>query len=245
MKKIIAANWKNNGSKDFVKKYFSYLNENLEKNSYNEIIIFPPDIYCSLALELRNKIPARLGCQNISINAKNSTLTGGTTFKMFEDNFYEYVLIGHSENRANEENISLSLKVKLCETMKIIFCVGENKFDRDNNLVSSKIFSQLDDLIEVYNDSMDIVVAYEPIWAIGTGVTPSAKDISSTHEIIKKYLAQKLPSNKEKDIMVMYGGSVSFDNAKEILTSQFVDGVLIGGASLDVEEFTRICNMQI
>ncbi len=245
MKKIIAANWKNNGSKDFVKKYFSYLDKNLEKSPHKEIIIFPPDIYCSLAEELRKDNPVYLGCQNINININNSTLTGGTTFEMLEDNFLEYILIGHSENRANEEKVSLSLKTKLCETMKIIFCVGEDKSDRDNNLISSKIYSQLDDLIEAYNDSMDVIIAYEPIWAIGTGLTPSLKDISNTHKIIKKYLNQKLPSYKEKDIMVMYGGSVSFDNAKEILTSQFVDGVLIGGASLNVEEFTRICNLQI
>ena len=245
MKKIIAANWKNNGGKDFTKNYFSYLNDNLSKTSTNEIIIFPPDIYCSLALDLKKKMPVYLGCQNININNKNSALTGGTTPQMLKDNYLNYVLIGHSENRESEENISISLKIKLCESFKIIFCVGENKIDKDSNQVSSKIFSQLDDLIDVYNESMDVIIAYEPIWAIGTGLTPSLEDISSTHQIIKKYLSQKLSSNKEKDIMVMYGGSVSSDNAKEILSSQFVDGVLVGGASLNVEEFARICNLQI
>ena len=128
--------------------------------------------------------------------------------------------------------------------MNIIFCVGENSLERQNNETLKKIFSQLDELIESYFDNMNIIIAYEPVWAIGSGETPTLSNISQTHESIKKYIIQKLPSIKENDIIVLYGGSVTAKNANSILKTDFVDGVLVGGASLMAEEFTKICNIE-
>ena len=90
-----------------------------------------------------------------------------------------------------------------------------------------------------------VIVAYEPVWAIGTGHTPELKDISFIHRFIKTYVSENHPFLKEKDIMVLYGGSVNSKNVKEILRTPYVDGVLIGGASLDEKEFTKICNLKI
>ena len=89
------------------------------------------------------------------------------------------------------------------------------------------------------------IIAYEPVWAIGSGNTPNIKDISCIHRFIKTYVSENHPFAKEKDIMVLYGGSVNSKNAKDILSAPYVDGVLIGGASLDVKEFTKICNLKI
>ena len=94
------------------------------------------------------------------------------------------------------------------------------------------------------NNNKNIIIAYEPVWAIGSGETPTLSNISQTHESIKKYIIQKLPSIKENDIMVLYGGSVTAENANSILKTDFVDGVLVGGASLVAEEFTKICDVE-
>ena len=99
-------------------------------------------------------------------------------------------------------------------------------------------------LLRATFDNMRIIIAYEPVWAIGSGETPTLSNISQTHESIKKYIIQKLPSIKENDIMVLYGGSVTAKNADSILKTDFVDGVLVGGASLMAEEFTKICNIE-
>ena len=247
MKKIIAANWKNNCSTEFVSKYFSFFDANLKLNqkSKKEIIFFPPDLYLDLVSKsIKDLSGINYGCQNLNINEKNTTLTGGNTFAMLEDMNCNYVIIGHSETRENEFNKSLKSKIELCKKMNIIFCVGENSLERQNNETLKKIFSQLDELIESYFDNMSIIIAYEPVWAIGSGETPTISNISQTHESIKKYIIQKLPSIKENDIMVLYGGSVTAKNADSILKTDFVDGVLVGGASLIAEEFTKICNIE-
>ena len=247
MKKIIAANWKNNCSTEFVSKYFSFFDANLKINqkSKKEIIFFPPDLYLGLVSKsIKDLSGINYGCQNLNINEKNTTLTGGNTFAMLEDMNCNYVIIGHSETRENEFNKSLKSKIELCKKMNIIFCVGENSLERQNGEALKKIFSQLDELIESYIDSMRIIIAYEPVWAIGSGETPTLLSISQTHESIKKYIIQKLPSIKENDIMVLYGGSVTAKNADSILKTDFVDGVLVGGASLIAEEFTKICNIE-
>ena len=247
MKKIIAANWKNNCSTEFVSKYFSFFDANLKINqkSKKEIIFFPPDLYLGLVSKsIKDLSGINYGCQNLNINEKNTTLTGGNTFAMLEDMNCNYVIIGHSETRENEFNKSLKSKIELCKKMNIIFCVGENSLERQNDEALKKIFSQLDELIESYIDNMRIIIAYEPVWAIGSGETPTLLSISQTHESIKKYIIQKLPSIKENDIMVLYGGSVTAKNADSILKTDFVDGVLVGGASLIAEEFTKICNIE-
>ena len=247
MKKIIAANWKNNCSKEFVSKYFSFFNANIKINqkSIKEIIFFPPDLYLDMVSQsIKDLSGINYGCQNLNINEKNTTLTGGNTYEMLEDTNCKYVIIGHSETRENEFNKSLKSKILLCKKMNIIFCVGENSLERQSDETLKKIFSQLDELIESYSDKMSIIIAYEPVWAIGSGEIPTLSNISKIHESIKKYIIQKLPSIKENDIMVLYGGSVTAENANSILKTDFVDGVLVGGASLIAEEFTKICNVE-
>ena len=247
MKKIIAANWKNNCSKEFVSKYFSFFNANIKINqkSIKEIIFFPPDLYLDMVSQsIKDLSGINYGCQNLNINEKNTTLTGGNTYEMLEDTNCKYVIIGHSETRENEFNKSLKSKILLCKKMNIIFCVGENSLERQSDETLKKIFSQLDELIESYSDKMSIIIAYEPVWAIGSGEIPTLSNISKIHESIKKYIIQKLPSIKENDIMVLYGGSVTAENANSILKTDFVDGVLVGGASLIAEEFTKICNIE-
>ena len=169
---------------------------------------------------------------------------------MFIDNGCDYILVGHSEIR----NLTVHKdygKDDLYDSsgLQAIFCIGEDADAKESGNTSNVLEKQLEDLCkkENYPDSTPekAIIAYEPVWAIGTGNIPKIDDISFIHRFIKTYVSENHPFVKEKDIMVLYGGSVNSKNAKDILSAACVDGVLIGGASLDVKEFTKICNLNI
>ena len=248
MKKIIAANWKNNGSKKFVKDYFEYFFKNVDSN--NEIIIFPPDLYISQVNDYRRKKNFMLGSQNINYVSDDETFTSGHSSDMFIDNGCSYTLVGHSEVRGHDITYSEAAKsLWASNDLQVIFCVGESADTKKDGNTQNVISKQLEDLCDKRSYPKvipkKVIVAYEPIWAIGTGKIPKLDDISFIHRLIKTYVSENHPFLKEKDIMVLYGGSVNSTNAKEILSSPCVDGVLIGGASLDAKEFTKICNLKI
>ena len=247
MKKVIAANWKNNASKKFIKDYFDYFLKNVDSN--NEIVIFPPDLYISQVNDYSDKKSFMLGGQRIN-NDGGKTHTSGTSSEMFIDNGCDYILVGHSEIRGTVSGSWLSAK-ELYESndLQVIFCVGEDEGTKKKGSTEDLLIEQLYDLCQKMNypkiKPKKVIVAYEPVWAIGTGNIPKLDDISFIHRFIKTYVSENHPFLKEKDIMVLYGGSVNSKNAKEILSTPYVDGVLIGGASLDAKEFTKICNLKI
>ncbi len=248
MKKIIAANWKNNGSKKFIKDYFDYFLKNVDSNS--EIIIFPPDIYISQVNDYRRKKNFMLGSQNIEYVSDDSTLTSGHSSHMFIDNGCHYTLVGHSEVRGSDvAYVEAGHSLYASNDLQVIFCVGESADTKKNGNTQNVLSRQLEELCRKENYPKvipkKVIVAYEPVWAIGTGNIPKIDEISFMHRFIKTYVSENHPFLKEKDIMVLYGGSVNSKNAKEILSAPYVDGVLIGGASLDVKEFTEICNLKI
>jgi triosephosphate isomerase len=248
MKKVIAANWKNNGSKKFIKDYFDYFLKNVDSN--NEIIIFPPDLYISQVNDYRSKKNFMLGGQNINYVSDDATLTSGHSSDMFIDNGCHYTLVGHSEVRGNDITYNEAANsLQASNDLQVIFCVGESADTKKNGNTQNVISRQLEDLCNKRSypkvSPKKVIVAYEPVWAIGTGNIPKIDDISFIHRFIKTYVSENHPFLKEKDIMVLYGGSVNLKNAKEILSAPYVDGVLIGGASLDTKEFTKICNLKI
>ena len=248
MNKIIAGNWKNNGSKIFIKNYFNFFLENLDSD--NEIIIFPPELYISQVNNYRYKNNFNLGGQNINYVSDNETFTSGHSSDMFIDNGCNYILVGHSEVRGHDI-VYANTPNSLCAAndLQVIFCVGEDAVAKKNSNTQNVLTKQLEDLCDKKSypkvSPNKVIVAYEPIWAIGTGKIPKLDDISFIHRFIKTYVSENHPFLKEKDIIVLYGGSVNSTNAKEILSSPCVDGVLIGGASLDAKEFTKICNLKI
>tara|TARA_B100000530_G_scaffold5263_1_gene4476 strand:+ start:1226 stop:1954 length:729 start_codon:yes stop_codon:yes gene_type:complete len=241
---MIIANWKMNGSKEEVGSWLKFVSSNILINKEIPCVFCPPSCYLDYSSSLIKEIssPVKLGSQNINFS-NDSALTGGINSQMLKDFLTDYVLIGHSEQRdyLNEDNESLQYKIKdtLKKNISPIFCIGEPKTIKDENLTKDYLRSQLEILDSL--DSDQIVIAYEPIWAIGTGENADKIYIEEVHGFIKEFSLQEL--NFKEKVSVVYGGSVKLENCEDILSSSEVDGLLIGGASLDPDTFSKIYNL--
>ena len=205
-----------------------------------QILICVP--YTNLAI-LQAVLPA-IGQANLSIGAQNvhwsenGAFTGEISAPMLVELGIKYVIIGHSERRQlfgeTDDTVNKRLKSAQAHGITPILCVGESKQQRDNNETESWIFSQLAaDLIDI--DQNNLIIAYEPIWAIGTGVTCQCSEANRVVGLIRSKLTNP-------NVTIQYGGSVKPDNIDEIMTQPEIDGVLVGGASLDASSFARIVN---
>ena len=240
---MIVSNWKMNGTKSDIEHWVNEVSNKIDYKSHIKCIICPPSCYLDSTRQIISKIdsPIKLGSQEID-STNSGALTGGINSQMLKDFSTEYVLIGHSEQREhlNEDNITLRFKLDsaIQNGISAIFCIGEPAEMKLAGNTEKFLLEQLDVLTP---DDLDfITIAYEPIWAIGTGLNADKKYIESIHQFIKIYL-NKL--NKEKNISVVYGGSVKLENCEDILSCNNVDGLLIGGASLDPDTFSKIYNI--
>ncbi len=244
MKKIIICNWKLNGNKKFIKKYIKILKKNNKLYNNYIICISPPIIYMDYTSKLIKNTNILLTSQNVDIHLKGS-FTGEISAKMLKNINTKYIIIGHSERRLyHKENNNILLK-KIIITKKLnitpIICIGENI--NDYNLKNSKKIckKQLKYFIKKKGIKIlkNIIIAYEPIWSIGTGKNASIKHINKINKYIKKYINNKY-KNINKKFKIIYGGSVNKNNAKEILKQKNIDGLLIGKSSLNIKEFLKI-----
>ena len=241
---MIVANWKMNGSREEVDSWLRFVSTNILTNKEIPCVFCPPSCYLDYSSSLIKEIssPVKLGSQNIN-HSNDSALTGGINSRMLKDFLTDYVLIGHSEQRdyLNEDNESLQYKIKdaLIKNISPIFCIGEPKNIKDKDQTKDYLGSQLEILDSM--DSDQIIIAYEPIWAIGTGENADKFYIEEVHNFIKEFCCQEL--NFKEKVSVVYGGSVKLTNCEDILSSDEVDGLLIGGASLDPDTFTKIYNL--
>jgi triosephosphate isomerase len=205
-----------------------------------DVVICPPFPYLGL---FDGKV--KLGSQNIS-QFESGAHTGEVSVAMLKEFSCQYMIVGHSERRAdnNESNSLVALKVEqaLNAYLTPILCVGEPENVRDDGTVFDYIAEQLDAVLLKVGISQfaGIVLAYEPIWAIGTGKSASPAQAQEVHAFIRGYLA-KQDDNVAANISILYGGSVKGNNAQELFSQADVDGGLIGGASLNPEDFLRIC----
>ena len=220
MSKIIIANWKMNKTIAEAEDYCNKIKDDIKK-SENAIIILPS----ATSLQTVSNIIGRENCgaQNISKD-ESGAFTGHVSAEMVKE-LADYILLGHSERRSFETNEILNKKIKtaLKTGLKVIYCIGE-KEGESFNMLETQLKEGLEDIKE------NLIIAYEPVWAIGSGKTPTIEEIDETIKKIKIFY----------NLPVLYGGSVSPENAKEILS--VCDGVLVGSASLDVESFVNICD---
>lgn len=220
MKKWIIANWKMNGSLEFVKKY----QENFRDNT--NLIVAAPFVYLS------NFEKILCAGQNVH-SANNGAYTGEISAVHLNNLNIKYCLIGHSERRNyfGESNDFIKHKAKTCIENDVlpIICIGENLSDYENGATEAVLQKQISECLPQQGDFW---IAYEPLWAIGTGKTPTILEIKNVHNFIK--------SKVRENVLVMYGGSVKGSNAFDILQISQVDGLLVGGASLDINEMAKI-----
>jgi triosephosphate isomerase len=237
-RQLVAGNWKMNGDKALVGQMQKHIAAADLKNM--DVVICPPFPYFGL---FDSEI--KLGSQDIS-QFDSGAHTGEVSVAMLNEFNCQYVIVGHSERRADnhETNELVALKVEqaLKAELTAILCVGEPEEVRDNGTLFDYIAAQLDAvLLRVGVDQFNnIVLAYEPIWAIGTGKTASPAQAQEVHAFIRGHLA-KQDANIASRTVILYGGSVKSNNAQELFSQVDVDGGLIGGASLNPEEFLSIC----
>ncbi len=222
---------------------FESLN-NSQIESSVDIIVAPPSIYLSEFVGKKNKHIC-LAAQNCSDN-ENGAYTGEISASMLFSIGVEYCLVGHSERRQyqNESDILIKQKVNVLLENKVtpIFCCGENLDKRESGDFYQVIQTQIENSLFHLTDSeiKGVVIAYEPIWAIGTGVTASSDQAQQIHAFIRTLLVEKYSLETAEEISILYGGSCKESNAKELFMNIDVDGGLIGGAALDVDSFFAI-----
>jgi triosephosphate isomerase len=245
-KKIVAGNWKmNNTLSEAV-----FLIENILSmlNTSNNIvkIIIPPFPYLeSIYSKIRESESVFLGAQNCHQKTEGA-YTGEVSAKMLQSVGCEYVLIGHSERRAyfNETNEELVLKIKeaLTHHLKPIFCIGESLDQREGGFYFDVIKSQLVEVLSNFtsSDCLNIIIAYEPIWAIGSGLTATSLQAQEMHAFIRTEISNLFSLEIAQQTSILYGGSCNAQNAHELFQCPDVDGGLIGGASLKAEDFCAI-----
>ena len=242
--KIVAGNWKMNLSKA---ESIALLNEiNKGKQAENvQMIVFPPAVYLNAVSELKSS--CAVGAQNFH-PAEKGAFTGENSVSQVQDAGATYVLVGHSERRMyfNESADFLKDKVDaaLAHGLKVIFCCGEPLSIREQEAQNEFVSKQLEESLFHLPDSMlqKVVIAYEPIWAIGTGETASSAQAEDMHAAIREMIANKYNQNTANQISILYGGSCNASNAEELFACENVDGGLIGGAALKATDFLTIAN---
>ena len=243
MQKIIMGNWKMNGNSESIEKLCSDISKAEFNTEKVKVAVFPSSIYVKEAI---SQLPKTIGVglQNIT-NNDNGAFTGELSKDMLLDIGCNYILIGHSERRALFGETDECVYKKLCKVIDTnvtaVVCIGESLEDRNSGNLEKVLTQQLQLLLD--NLSVEqlnkIVVAYEPVWAIGTGVVATLDQVQETHEFIRSLFAKK-DSELAKNIKIVYGGSLKASNANDILGLADVDGGLIGGASLIGDEFNKI-----
>ena len=243
---LVAANWKMNGTLGGIPNLLDALIKGVSTETQSEVVICPPFVYLAeLAKELKNS-PIKLGAQNVS-HLERGAYTGEVSTEMLNDFVCEYVIIGHSERRTlyHETDALIAEKFGAVQLFNMIpiLCIGESLEERESNITEEVIARQLDTVIDKagINAFDKAVIAYEPVWAIGTGKTASPEQAQDVHQFIRLRLARH-NKNIADGIRVLYGGSVKADNAKQLFEMADIDGGLIGGASLVAEDFLSICH---
>ena len=236
-KKYCIANWKMNMTLSDAILYFNNFKINVLNNEKTMVIFCPPAVSIHGIKEIVCDTSIEIGAQNISFEEEGA-LTGEISGAMLEDLECRWVLVGHSERRQifkeNNNLVFKKFKLSLSNGLTPILCIGETLEERKSNQTEKVLTDQLHKIISTFHDK-EFIVAYEPVWAIGTGISADLSIISSTHDMIKKII-----SEYNDNIPIIYGGSVDQKNSKEIGSLPNVNGFLVGGASLDPDIFYKI-----
>ena len=245
-RKVIAGNWKMNMLPNEAIEYIDKLAP-LVKDTKNEVILCVPYTDLFYALLTAQNTNIKIGAQNMHF-AEKGAYTGEVSAKMLKSINVEYVIIGHSERRQyfNETDETVNKKIKSAfeNGLKPIVCVGETLEERESGKTESIITKQTELALDgLTNEQVEnTIIAYEPIWAIGTGKTATSEDANNSIKAIRNKISQIYGQNVSDRVIIQYGGSVKSTNCKELFNMSDIDGGLVGGASLNPEEFAKIVN---
>lgn len=242
---IIAGNWKMNMRADSSAALAKGVVDAVGENPSVEVALCPPAVFLSQVAQSVAGTPVGLGAQNL-YPADDGAFTGEVNASMLTDVGCRYVILGHSERRAlmgeTDEQISTKLHAALAGNLIPIVCVGETLEDRESGATEKVVETQLRGSLAGLDEARaaGIVVAYEPVWAIGTGKTASPEQAEEVHAFIRGLLSDLFGADVAAQIRIQYGGSVKPGNAKELLGQTNIDGALVGGASLKADDFAAI-----
>lgn len=245
-KPIVAGNWKMNGTRASAISLVEAIQQGILKNSTIDVVIFPSFIHIPQIQQLLMGTSIAWGAQNFYMGASGA-MTGEVSGPMLIDYGCRYVLVGHSERRAlfHEDLPLIADKFKAAQQVGLlpILCVGETPTEREQGLTEKIIQTQLQSVIDAAGiDAFhQAVVAYEPVWAIGTGQTATPTQAEAVHAFIRQLFA-KQNVDVANTLRILYGGSVKADNAMDLFAMPNIDGGLVGGASLDAKNFLAICD---
>ena len=245
-KKVIAGNWKMNKlpneTIDFIDRLIPKI-----KDTENEVVLCVPYTDLFYAILTAQNTNIKIGAQNMHFEEKGA-YTGEVSGQMLKAINVEYVIIGHSERRQyfgeTDETVNKKVKSAFANGLKPIVCVGESLEQRENGEEKEIVTSQTRLALNGLNNEQvqNVIIAYEPIWAIGTGKTATSEDANNMCKIIRAEIEKIYGQNIAQRVIIQYGGSVKPQNAKELFETSDIDGALIGGASLKVEDFEQIVN---
>lgn len=240
--KLVAGNWKMNGSRELLQSLLTSIVN--EKGLSSRLLVCPPHVYLFQAAELLRESGVLLGAQDCAATPEGA-YTGEVAASMLADLGVSHVLLGHSERRQyqKEDNALILAKVRqaLSHGLHPVVCVGETLEERDAGQTELVVLDQVNAIATQLNvdDLQQLVFAYEPVWAIGTGLTASPEQAQEVHALIRRALRAVNPKWAEK-IQLLYGGSVKAENAASLFAMPDIDGGLIGGASLNADQFLAI-----
>ncbi|MED7819031.1 MULTISPECIES: triose-phosphate isomerase [unclassified Francisella] len=245
MQKLIMGNWKMNGNTASIKELCSGISQVNYDSSKVSVAVFPSSVYVK---EVISQLPecVGVGLQNITFY-DDGAYTGELSADMLHDIGCDYLLIGHSERRSlfgeTDQDVFKKLEKVIDTSVVPVVCIGESLEDREGGKLEKVLATQLELVLSKLTTQQltKVVIAYEPVWAIGTGVVASLEQVQETHQFIRSLVA-KVDENVAKNMKIVYGGSLKAGNAKDILSLADVDGGLIGGASLKASEFNEIIN---
>ncbi len=244
---LIAGNWKMNTRAESAAALAAGVVDAVGENLDTEVALCPPLVYLAVVADAVAGTPVELGAQNL-YPADDGAFTGEVNAAMLTDVGCRFAILGHSERRAlmgeTDQQVSEKLHAALAGNLIPIVCVGETLQDREagntEKVVETQLRGSLKGLDEVR--AAGIVIAYEPVWAIGTGKTATPEQAEEVHAFIRKLLGELFTDDVAAQIRIQYGGSVKPGNAKELLGQPNIDGALVGGASLKVDDFVAIIN---
>ncbi|CDZ75324.1 Triose-phosphate isomerase [Peptoniphilus sp. ING2-D1G] len=247
-KSLIAGNWKMNMTRSETSEMLKNLLSITLSNDV-EKIIFPPYTSIDRAVDILKSTDIQVGAQNLS-EFSEGAYTGEISAKMLVDLKVTHVIVGHSERRRifaeDDKKINSKVKMALEEGLKVILCLGEPQEIRDKQEQNTFVKEQLQKSLEnVQINFEDLIIAYEPIWAIGTGNTCDPDVAEEMCKFIRNNIEELSDKNTANKMRILYGGSVKPDNIKEIMNKENIDGALVGGASLNSEDFSKIINFEV